>query len=142
MTQQEIIEMARQAGLAHFYDSEGHCTGITDANLVTADKEKNDVRLVEMLMPFVKLMEANKQTQIETLYAMYEQASRQRDEVIKQQREMLLQLIKANEIIFKSCVNLPHWKRTAMRYLKRNVPQAHQQAVDDFNEHPDGRGKQ
>jgi len=79
---------------------------------------------------------------IETLYAMYEQASRQRDEVMKLQREMMLQLREAHEIIFKSCVNLPHWKRTAMRYLKRNVPLAHQQAVDEFNEHPDGRGKQ
>ena len=81
------------------------------------------------------------QEKIETLYAMYEQASRQRDEVMKQQKEMLFQLIEANEIIFKSCVNLPHWKRTAMRYLKRNLPSAHQQAVDEFNEHPDGRGK-
>ena len=56
MTQDEIIELARQAGLSHFYDSEGHCTGITDANLVTADKEKNDARLVEMLTPFAKLV--------------------------------------------------------------------------------------
>jgi hypothetical protein len=58
MTQNEIIEMARQAGLAHFYDSEGHCTGITDANLVTAEKERNDERIVEMLMPFAKLVAA------------------------------------------------------------------------------------
>ena len=49
--------------------------------------------------------------------------------------------VEANEIIFKSCVNLPHWKRSAMRYLKRNVPKLHQQAVNEFNEHPDGRGK-
>ena len=141
MTQDEIIEMAKQAGLSHFYDSEGHCTGITDANLVTADKEKNDARLVEMLTPFAKLIEAKKQNDIETLYALYEQACKQRDEVMAQQREMMLKLTEANEIIFKSCVNLPHWKRTAMRYLKRNVPQAHQQAVDEFNEHPDGRGQ-
>jgi hypothetical protein len=78
---------------------------------------------------------------IETLYALYEQACKQRDEVMSQQREMILKIREANEIIFKSCVNLPHWKRTAMRYLKRNVPQAHQQAVDEFNEHPDGRGQ-
>jgi hypothetical protein len=56
MTQDEIIEMAREAGLAHFYDSEDHCTGITDAKLITADKEKNDARLVEMLMPFANLV--------------------------------------------------------------------------------------
>jgi hypothetical protein len=86
-------------------------------------------------------VEAKKQNDIETLYALYEQACKQRDEVMAQQKEMMLKLREANEIIFKSCVNLVHWKRTAMRYLKRNVPQAHQQAVDEFNEHPDGRGK-
>ena len=82
------------------------------------------------------------QEKIETLYALYEQASRQRDEVMAQQRQMLLLLREANTVIFKSCVNLPHWKRTAMRYLKRNAPQLHQQATEEFNEHPDGRGKQ
>ena len=58
MTQDDVIEMAREAGLAHFYDSEDHCTGITDAKLITADKEKNDARLVEMLMPFANLVAA------------------------------------------------------------------------------------
>jgi hypothetical protein len=46
MTQDEIIEMAREAGLAHFYDSEDHCTGITDAKLITADKEKTMLDLL------------------------------------------------------------------------------------------------
>ena len=78
---------------------------------------------------------------IKTLHALYEQASTQRDVLMAQQKEMMLKLREANEVIFKSCVNLAHWKRTAMRYLKRNVPQAHQQAVDEFNEHPDGRGQ-
>ena len=64
MTQDEIIEMAREAGLAHFYDSEGHCTGITDAELITADKEKNDARLVEMLMPFANLVAAKEREDI------------------------------------------------------------------------------
>jgi hypothetical protein len=57
MTKQEIIELAKQAGLTHFYDSEGHCTGITDAELITAEQERDDERLVEMLMPFAKLIE-------------------------------------------------------------------------------------
>ena len=57
MTRQEVIELAKQAGLAHFYDSEGHCTGVTNAVLIDADKERNDDRLVEMLMPFAKLVE-------------------------------------------------------------------------------------
>lgn len=82
------------------------------------------------------------QDRIETLHAMYEQASRQRDEVMEHQKQLALMLREANEIIFKSCINLPHWKRTAMRYLKRNAPKMHQQAVEEFNEHLDGRGKQ
>ena len=58
MTNEDIIRMARDAGLAHFYDSESHCTGITDARLVTEDKERNDDRLVEMLAPFAALVTA------------------------------------------------------------------------------------
>ena len=57
MTRQEIIKLAKQAGLSHFYDSEGHCTGVTNAVLIDADKERNDDRLVEMLMPFAQLVE-------------------------------------------------------------------------------------
>jgi len=55
----DIIRMAREAGLAHFYDSEGHCTGITDAILIDADKDRNDDRLVQMLMPFAALVAAH-----------------------------------------------------------------------------------
>jgi recombinational DNA repair ATPase RecF len=114
MTQDETIELARQAGI------------VVTGNAV---------------LKLCQLVEAKKQDDIETLYALYEQACKQRNEVMAQQREMMLKLREANEVIFKSCVNLAHWKRTAMRYLKRNVPQAHQQAVDEFNEHPDGRGQ-
>ena len=56
MTTDDIIRMAREAGLIHFYDSEGHCTGITDAPLFTADSDRNDDRLVEMLAPFAALV--------------------------------------------------------------------------------------
>ena len=48
----------------------------------------------------------------------------------------------AHHIIYKSCINQPHWKRSAMRYLKRNAPMLHHQAVNEFNEHPDGRGQE
>jgi len=122
MTQDEIIEMAKQAKLPHYWKT-------------------SDIVCFDAVEAFARLVEAKKQNDIETLYAFYEQACKQRDEVMAQQKEMMLKLRKANEIIFKSCVNLPHWKRSAMRYLKRNIPQAHQQAVDNFNEHPDGRGK-
>ena len=58
MTRDDIIRMAIKAGLFHFYDSEGHCTGITDARLVDEDKERDDDRLVEMLAPFAHLVAA------------------------------------------------------------------------------------
>jgi hypothetical protein len=85
---------------------------------------------------------------IETLHAMYEQVCKQRDEVMAQQMmfvDTLSRAKKANEraseVIFKACVNLKHWKRTAMRYLKRNSPELFERAVNEFNEHPEGRGK-
>ena len=119
MTKEEIIELAKQAGL------DPELWNYTDA-----------------FETFAKLVEDKKQNDIEILYALYEQASAQRGVLMEQQKEMILKIRDANEIIFKSCVNLPHWKRTAMRYLKRNAPQAHQQAVNEFNEHPDGRGQE
>ena len=125
MNKEEILELARQAGFVDYELDDGTTDGF--------DKRYE---------AFARLVEAKKQDDIETLYVLYEQACKQRDEVMAQQREMMLKLREANEIIFKSCVNLAHWKRTAMRYLKRNVPQAHQQAVDEFNEHPDGRGQE
>lgn len=56
MNKEDIIRWANEAGLSHFYDSEGHCTGVTDASLVDANKERNDDRLVEILMPFAKVV--------------------------------------------------------------------------------------
>jgi hypothetical protein len=64
MTRDDIINMANQAGLYHFYDSESHCTGITDARLVTEDKERDDDRLVEMLAPFAALVAAAERERI------------------------------------------------------------------------------
>ncbi len=58
MSKEDIIRMAQEAGLYHFYDSEGHCTGITNARLVDEDKERWDDRLVEMLAPFAALVAA------------------------------------------------------------------------------------
>lgn len=55
---EEIIRMANEAGLYHFHDSEGQCTGITNARLVTQDKDRWDDRLVEMLAPFAALVAA------------------------------------------------------------------------------------
>jgi hypothetical protein len=64
MNRDDIIRMAREAGLIHFYDSEGHCTGITDAPLITEDLDRNDSRLVEMLAPFAALVAAAEREEI------------------------------------------------------------------------------
>ena len=66
MTRDDIIRMAQEAGLYHFYDSEGHCTGITDARLVTQEKDRWDDRLVEMLAPFANLAAAAERERIIT----------------------------------------------------------------------------
>jgi len=57
MTNEEILALVKQAGLSHFYDSEGDCSGVTDAPLTTADKDRNDARLLEILAPLVRLVE-------------------------------------------------------------------------------------
>ena len=67
MTRDEIIKMANKAGLYHFYDSEGQCTGITNARLVTQDKDRWDDRLVEMLAPFAALVRADERKAIEPI---------------------------------------------------------------------------
>jgi hypothetical protein len=64
MTRDDIIRMAREAGLFHFYDSEGHCSGITDARLVDEDQERCDDRLFEMLAPFANLVAAAERERI------------------------------------------------------------------------------
>ena len=53
MTRDDIIRMAREAGLHHFYDSEGHCSGVTNAKI---EGDKNDDALFEILAPFAALV--------------------------------------------------------------------------------------
>jgi len=70
--------------------------------------------------------------QIETLYALYQQASSQRDILMTQQVEAWKQLMLANEVIFKAVVNRTHWKRTATRYLKKHVPNLYAQTKSEW----------
>ena len=75
MTSDDIIRMAQEAGLFHFHDSEGHCTGITDARLVTEEKDRWDDRLVEILAPFAALVAAAAHEECAKLCEIYETAS-------------------------------------------------------------------
>jgi hypothetical protein len=64
MTQDEIIEMARQAGIYHAFDSEGHWDGLTNVKLIERhpphpnDLIYGDERIVEILEAFAKLVDA------------------------------------------------------------------------------------
>ena len=66
MTQDEIIEMAKQADLYVAHDSEGHFSGVTNEEIIDMypDKDKERDRLfrekifIEVLMPFAKLVAA------------------------------------------------------------------------------------
>ena len=70
--------------------------------------------------------------QIETLYALYQQASSQRDILMTQQIEAWKQLMIANEVIFKAVVNRTHWKRTATRCLKKHAPNFYAQTKSEW----------
>jgi hypothetical protein len=73
--------------------------------------------------------------QIETLYALYQQASSQRDVLMAQQTQQIeawKQLMIANEVIFKAVVNRTHWKRTATRYLKKHAPNFYAQTKSEW----------
>jgi len=64
MTKDEIIEMAKQAGLHVANDSEGHFSGVTNEEIIDMypDPDKERDRLfrekifIEVLMPFAKLV--------------------------------------------------------------------------------------
>ena len=78
------------------------------------------------------MTEPDNNQQIETLYALYQQASSQRDVVMAQQIETWKQLMTANEVIFKAVVNRTHWKRTATRYLKKHAPNFYAQTKSEW----------
>jgi len=84
-------------------------------------------------------IEQNNQ-RIETLYALYQQASAQRDVLMAQQTQQIeawKQLLTANEVIFKAVANRTHWKRTATRYLKKHTPDFYAQAKSEWEERAD-----
>ena len=81
-----------------------------------------------------EIIEQNNQ-RIETLYALYQQASTQRDAVMAQQQQVVNNwklLAEAHEIIFKAVANRTHWRRTAIRYLKRNASDWYLQAENEW----------
>ena len=54
MSDEEILELARELNLIHYYDSEGHWSGVTDDDMLFQEENKNDERLLEILKPFAE----------------------------------------------------------------------------------------
>lgn len=130
MNKKDIIRMGYEARLC---DKEG--------------RNDNSIFIDQHMTRFAKLVAAEKDAiiksnnqRIETLYAIYQQASAQRDEVMAQQKQIVdnWRLLKeAHEIIFKAAANRTHWKRTAIRYLKRNALDWYLQAKNEWQERGD-----
>jgi hypothetical protein len=58
MTREDIIRLAREAGLIHYHDSEGHWTGVTNDDLIEVEENRWDDKLVRILEPFAALVAA------------------------------------------------------------------------------------
>jgi hypothetical protein len=58
MTRDDIIRLAKEAGLIHYHDSEGHWTGVTNDNLIEVEENRWDDKLVRILEPFAALVAA------------------------------------------------------------------------------------
>ena len=62
MTPEQILALAREAGILHAHDSEGHWDGLTDEEVVDSlprfrqELEYADKRIVEILAPFAALV--------------------------------------------------------------------------------------
>ena len=75
MKKEHIIELAKQAGIQHAFDSEGHWDGLTNETILerSPDSESTKAyraeRLLEILAPFAKLVEEHtlKQLNVEEL---------------------------------------------------------------------------
>ena len=59
MKRDDVIRLAQEAGLIHYYDSESQWSGVTNQNMIEQDKNRNDDRLVEILAPFAALVAAH-----------------------------------------------------------------------------------
>ncbi len=104
MNKEEIVGLAKLAGIYHAHDSEGQWNGLTNVQLLGEPSTFDayaEKRIFEILEPLVKLVverernryilesaaEAKKTAaSIETLHALYEQASQQRDQLMDAQR--------------------------------------------------------
>ena len=57
MTNEQILRLAKQAGLHHRYDSEDDISYVTNQELFEQEKHVNDEKLVKILAAFANLIE-------------------------------------------------------------------------------------
>ena len=57
MTNEQILRLAKQAGLHHRYDSEQDISYVTNQELFEQEKHANDEKLVKILADFANLIE-------------------------------------------------------------------------------------
>lgn len=52
LTDQEILDLADELNLIHYYDSDDQWSEVTNENMFFKEKNRNDERLIEILKPF------------------------------------------------------------------------------------------
>ena len=52
LTDEEILNVAMELNLIHYYDTDGQWSGVTNEELIDSVKNRNDERLIEILKPF------------------------------------------------------------------------------------------
>jgi hypothetical protein len=52
LTDEEILKVALELKLIHYYDADGEWSGVTNEDMFEKEKHRNDERLLEILKPF------------------------------------------------------------------------------------------
>jgi len=52
LTDEEILKVASELKLIHYYDADGEWSGVTNEDMFEKEKHRNDERLLEILKPF------------------------------------------------------------------------------------------
>ena len=58
LSDEEIISIADSLSLIHYYDSDGEWSGITNEPMFRVEENRNNERLLEILKPFARAIEA------------------------------------------------------------------------------------
>lgn len=99
-----VTELAREAGLTLFQDSEGHCVGVTDEQLIAEARMHDDARLTRMLQRFHDLAIAQYRDSLLALFTHPAQSVNEQlriSELEAQRKQLLGALSRARETAMK-----------------------------------------